>query len=131
MSQFFDNQPDVRQLTCKDGKVFDQYGVELSVQETNGFNHILRPQKVRYNAKMFADLTNTPIHFWEQATDVNKQYLMSIIEPELERLGKKLFKYRELSLKKVYKRRSARAVNSRNRKIAEAEKSENIATQNG
>jgi hypothetical protein len=123
-----ENDPTIRQLTVKDGVVTDQHGVALSPQETAGFNHILRPARFRFNAQMFVDLTGTPQHFWETLSDQEKKELLAKIDPELQRIVKKSKIYREAKLKKVYKRRSARAVNSRNRKIAEAE---STTTQNG
>ena len=111
--------PDVRILKhLENGDIVDQHGVILTEKETMGFNHILRTGQLnnkgfRYNANLFSEMTLTPQHFWETASQKNKEYVMSLIEDDLAKITNKLFKYRELEVKKIMKRRSIKAYETR------------------
>jgi geranylgeranyl pyrophosphate synthase len=120
-SFFDDPNSGVRKLTTKDGKVFDQHGVELSVDDTMGFNYLLRPQGNQYNAEIFAKLTTTDIKFWETRNENDREYLMNLINKDLERLINKLNKFQSIALKKIYAKKSRRLQNSIKRTLEDEE----------
>lgn len=74
-------------------------------------NHILR-SSLKYNAKLFAKLTDTPYHFWYKLSDEEKKEALGILNQAKIELNT----FREFKLKQLYKKRTQRALNSKIKK---------------
>ena len=118
----FENDPNIEKFYLKDGEVFDSQGKKVPASVTKGINLAIRKKSFDYNASLISRITGTPIHFWQQASQPKKDIIMKIIEPDLKVLEQKLANYREEELKKVYNKRSRRAINSRKNKILDTKK---------
>ena len=109
---------EIKEIHRVGDQIIDEKGQIISEKETQGFNHILR-SATGYNAALLATLTNTPIHFWKYASAEIRKKVKEQIMPALALIVPNLQEIREQELKKIYVKRSRRAVNARIRKNQE------------